>query len=203
MSKKIDSPTPAPKKIVVENYNAQWAITFQAFKAIYQNLLGDLALSIEHVGSTSVVGLAAKPIIDMDIVVRNEADLQAVLQKMSLLGYRHLGDFGIKNREVLKGISDKVPIDGSNKIWQKHHLYVCIEGVSSLDNHLKFRNYLRQHPQKAQEYGELKQRLAQQFTYDIDEYIAHKTPFITAVLEATGFDATVLKSIRAENAVKK
>ena len=133
MSKDIKSINPLPKKIVVENYNPQWAIVFQEFKAIYQNILGNLALAIEHVGSTSVVGLAAKPIIDMNIVVSNEADLQAVLQKMTILGYRHVGDFGIKNREVLKGISDSVPIDGSNRVWQKHHLYVCVQGVTSLE----------------------------------------------------------------------
>lgn len=200
---KITNPSNSlPKKVVVEHYNPQWAVIFQEFKAIYQNLLGDLALAIEHVGSTSVIGLAAKPIIDMDIVVRNEDDLQAVLQKMTVLGYRHVGDYGIKNREVLKGISDKVPLDGSDRIWQRHHLYVCVQGATSLENHLKFRNYLRQHPKKIQEYGKLKQQLAQQFTYNIDEYIAHKTPFITAILEEVGFDAMLLESIREQNAVK-
>ena len=62
---------------------------------------------------------------------------------------------------------------------------------------------MRKYPKKAQAYGELKQRLAQQFTYDIDEYIAHKTPFITAILEETGFDTAVLESIRTQNAVKQ
>ncbi len=190
------------KKVVVLPYDPQWAITFKALQTIYQHHLGDLVMAIEHVGSTSVVGLAAKPIVDMDIIVEDKIKLQAVLQKMTKLGYYHDGDYGIVGREVLKQTDYTVPFTTPKKNWGKHNLYVCIQGVASLENHLQFRNYLRLHPEKVKEYAELKLELAQRFPYDIDQYIERKTPFITDILAKTGFDTKIIDDITEQNRVK-
>lgn len=190
------------KKVIVVPYDPSWATTFKALQTIYQNHLGDSIVAIEHVGSTSVVGLAAKPIVDMDIIVEDKIKLKEVLQKMPALGYYHDGDYGIVGREVLKQTDYTVPFTATKKNWGKHNLYVCIQGVASLENHLRFRNYLRQHPAKVKEYAALKLELAQRFPYNIDQYIEHKTPFITNILAQTGFNTQTLNDITEQNRVK-
>lgn len=187
------------KKVVVTDYQPEWAEQFKAFKAVFQKHLKDIVLSIEHVGSTAVPGLAAKPILDMDIIVADVQQLAEVIRRLEKLGYRHVGDQGVPGREVVKPVSDLVPIDGSGRQWPRHHLYICKEGVPSLQNHLNLRNYLRSHPQKAAAYGALKKQLAAQFPHDIDAYIDGKTTFILEILAETGITSEDLAVARAIN----
>lgn len=187
------------KKIVVEDYSPSWALTFQALKSVYALHLGSLIVDIQHVGSTSVVGLTAKPVIDIDIIIDSPAHLPDIIQKLALLGYDHRGNLGITDREAFKEKSDQVPLDGSQRTWLKHHLYVCPADSISLKNHLTLRDFLRNNPEKANEYGELKKRLAAENPYNMDLYIARKTPFITAILKTAGFDDTTLHHIAQEN----
>jgi GrpB-like predicted nucleotidyltransferase (UPF0157 family) len=187
------------KKIVIEDYSPSWTLTFQALKSVYALHLGDLIVDIQHVGSTSVEGLAAKPVIDIDIIIDSPAHLPAISQKLALLGYDHRGNLGIADREAFKGKSDQVPLDGSGRTWPKHHLYVCPADSISLKNHLALRDFLRNNSAKAKEYGELKKRLAAENPYNMDLYIARKTPFITAILKAAGFDDSTLHHITQEN----
>lgn len=191
------------KKIVVEDYSPSWALTFQALKSVYALHLGDLNVDIQHVGSTSVEELAAKPVIDIDIIIDSPAHLPDIIQKLALLGYDHRGNLGITDREAFKGKTDQVPLDGSGRTWPKHHLYVCPADSISLKNHLALRDFLRNNPAKAKEYGELKKQLAAENPYNMDLYIARKTPFITAILKATGFDDSTLHHIAQENQMPK
>lgn len=170
------------KKIEVVDYNPNWQQEFEAIKVVLLKQLADETVEIEHIGSTAVPGLKAKPVLDIDITIEDKNQLQTVISKLATLGYKHRGDLGITGREAFKRTSDDIPQDGSGRIWQKHHLYVCIKGNTALSNHLKLRDYLRQHPAKAVEYGELKSQLAQQFTYNMDAYIDGKTDFIVAIL---------------------
>jgi GrpB-like predicted nucleotidyltransferase (UPF0157 family) len=132
---------------------------------------------MEHVGSTSVPGLSAKPVIDIDIVVPAEADVPPAIERLTTLGYVHRGDLGVEGREAF---TPPAPSPG-------HHLYLCPSNNLALANHLAVRDYLREHPEDAHEYGALKKQLASRFPHDIDAYIAGKTDAILRILERVGF----------------
>ncbi len=133
--------------------------------------LGPLAQRIEHVGSTSVEGLASKPIIDLDVVISSDADLPAVIERLLKIGYRHEGDLGIPGREAF-----------ASETSPAHHLYVCDRNSQELARHIAFRNLLRAHPETANAYAELKRDLAQRFGDDRDAYTEGKSEFIERVL---------------------
>lgn len=180
--------TPA-RTITVVDYDPSWPVRFEELRATVWPVVADLATSIEHVGSTSVPGLAAKPVIDLDVVVRSRADVPTAVGRLTVLGYDHLGDLGIIGREAFR------PPEGS----PAHNLYVCRSDSPSLTNHLALRDHLRRHPEVALAYGTLKRRLAQQFPHDIDGYVAAKTDFIVAVLRAAGITEPYLADIRRAN----
>ena len=166
------------KHIVVVPYDAVWEKNFMEIKAEIQSALGDLALRIEHVGSTSVQGLSAKPIIDIDVVIRDESMLCAVIAALRKIGYTHEGDLGIPGREAFK-------YDGKAHLL-KHHLYVCPENSRELKRHLAFRDYLRSHPEAVREYSRIKEEGAALYPYDMDAYITHKSPFIEKIYAQIG-----------------
>lgn len=163
----------APKHVVVEKYNEAWAEAFEAIRAELDEALGNLALRIEHVGSTSVKGLSAKPIIDVDIVIKDSSVFDSVKAALEGIGYRHEGDLGIPGREAFK-------YDNKEHLM-KHHLYVCAEDADQLNRHIKFRDYLRSHPEAVLEYSCVKEEGARLYPYDIDSYIEHKAPFIEGI----------------------
>jgi len=182
-------------QIIVLDYSPQWAVQFEMLKNIYTTALHNLNIDIQHVGSTSVPGLAAKPIIDIDIIIENDSILKTVISRLKSLGYQHRGDLGIPQREAFKHNSGV----HNNEILPTHNLYVCIKGCDSLNNHLTFRDYLKQHPNKIAEYSALKKKLAATYPNDIDAYVENKTPFITGILQQAGFDSNVLNAIIDQN----
>ncbi len=99
--------------IDIVTYNHEWPQQFQELKAVYSSALGDQVISIEHVGSTSVPGLAAKPVLDIDIIVADEAHLNKVIPVIVLLGYQFMGDMGIKDRYAFKRLSEFSPDKGT------------------------------------------------------------------------------------------
>ena len=166
------------KHVVVEPYNEAWQQDFAAIRAELEPALGSLALRIEHVGSTSVPGLSAKPIIDIDVVMEDYSKLDAVVAALAAIGYTHEGDQGIPGREAFR-------YDGKEHL-RNHHLYVCPENSAELHRHLTFRNYLRQHPEAVREYSRVKEEGAALYPYDIDRYIEHKSPFIESIYAEIG-----------------
>ena len=166
------------KHVVVEPYNIIWKQDFQNIKAEIEDALGDLALSIEHVGSTSVEGLSAKPIIDIDVVIEDRLILDDVILALKKIGYIHEGDQGIEGREAFK-------YQGKEHL-RKHHLYVCAKDASELRRHIGFRDYLRNHPEAVAEYSRVKTEGAIKYPYDIDGYIAYKSDFIEQIYEIIG-----------------
>lgn len=187
------------KKVVVVDYDPAWADTFAQLRKVYQTHLGDWIEAIEHVGSTAIPGLAAKPVLDIDLVISERSELPKVIEKLEELGYQHRGDLGIKDREAFRQFSEYVPTESSGTIWQKHHLYVCVQGSVALLNHLNLRDYLRTHPEKVQEYGRLKTQLAIRFPTDAEAYTQGKTAFILSILKETGFPNDALQIIDAQN----
>lgn len=176
-------------KVEVVNYDPAWPRIFEELKTRIWPVVADFALSIEHVGSTSVAGLAAKPVIDLDIVIPSESEIPLAVERLAALGYEHLGDLGIEGREAFQRPPDTVA----------HHLYVCVQGSTGLRNHLALREYLRANPEAARAYGELKKRLAQKHPYDIGNYVVEKTEFILGILERMGLKPGQLEAIRQGN----
>lgn len=174
-----------PRPVVIVPYDPQWPVIFEALKNVYRSALGGLAVEIEHVGSTAVPGLAAKPIIDVDVVIPSREMLSDAIRRLADLGYRHQGDLGVPGREAFAADgADDVPRDGSGRHWPAHHLYVCASDCQELHRHLLFRDWLRTHPAGAAEYGILKQHLAQIYRDDRDGYTEAKTGFVAAALIA-------------------
>lgn len=163
---------PAPNPVYVMDYDVNWPEIFSSLKKEIAPVLGEVAIAIEHVGSTSVPGLAAKPVIDMNIVVRRD-DVPQAIELLASLGYVHVGNQGIVDREAFKFSSAK----------PAHHLYVCPEDSVELQRHIFFRDYLRANPDVAQEYGELKKKLAEQYRNDRVAYTDAKTEFIAGVMQ--------------------
>ncbi len=160
------------RKIVVVEYNPNWKLEFEKAKVSYLDLLSEIEVKVEHVGSTSVEGLWAKPILDIDIIVENDLDSKRVIDLLENVGYTHEGNLGIEGREVLKYKENNQFIQ-----WMDHHLYVCLNDCENLKSHLLVRDHLRNNKDSVEAYSELKRKLAEEFSDDIDLYIDGKTDY--------------------------
>lgn len=160
------------KHVVVLPYDKKWKQDFEEIKKEISEVIGSLAIAIEHVGSTSVEGLAAKPIIDIDIVVKSD-DIKRTIDGLKSIGYVHEGNLGIEGREAFT-------YDGKEHL-QMHHLYVCPEDSPELKRHLAFRDYLRRHKDARVKYGNAKLEAASLYPNDIDRYIEYKSPIIEEI----------------------
>lgn len=166
------------KHVVVEPYDEAWKDDFAAIRDELEAVLNGLVLRIEHVGSTSVEGLSAKPVIDIDVVISDRSVLPEVISALESIGYSHEGDLGIPGREAFK-------YEGKDHL-KKHHLYVCAQDAEELKRHITFRDYLRSDPDAVAEYSRIKEEGARLYPDDIDKYIEHKSPFIESVYKQIG-----------------
>lgn len=166
------------KHVVVLPYDKQWKQDFLKIKSDIMTMLENLIIGVEHVGSTSVQGLSAKPIIDIDVVIKDETYLKVVISALEKMGYQHEGNLGIVGREAFK-------YDGKEHL-KKHHLYVCPQDSLELKRHIAFRDYLRAHPDAILEYSLIKEEGAKRYPDDIEGYIAYKTPFIEKIYAEIG-----------------
>ena len=165
-------------KVVVLPYDRAWKSDFEKIKAEIENALGDLIIAIEHVGSTSVEGMSAKPCIDIDVVIGDYSVFDEVVGRLAEIGYIHEGDLGIKDREAFK-YSDKSHL-------KNHHLYVCPQYSEELHRHITFRNFLLENPDAVKKYSAVKETAARLFPDDIDKYIEYKSPCIEELYALCG-----------------
>jgi GrpB-like predicted nucleotidyltransferase (UPF0157 family) len=156
------------KPVIVVDYDPAWVGVFEALRKQIAGVLGDTASAIEHIGSTAVPGLAAKPIIDIDVLLTSETVLPEAIERLARLGYVHQGDLGISEREAFLTPSGA----------PAHHLYVCPPNSREFQRHVAFRDYLRTHPTEAKAYGDLKKALAARFRDDREAYMAGKDEFV-------------------------
>jgi len=179
--------------IQVLPYNPHWPIDFQQEAANLIQALGDNCITIHHIGSTSVPGLAAKPIIDIIPVVR---DIAKVADKALIaLGYVPRGEMGMPFR----GFYNK----GEPRT---HHLHIWEDGNPEIEKHLLFRDYLRAHPDYAARYADLKLKLAAEFSQDRKNYTEAKDALIKQIMQQAGFSGltVVQTNLPAEwNAAKR
>ena len=166
------------KQVIVLPYDEAWEQDFIKIQKELQDALGELALRIEHVGSTAVHGLSAKPVIDIDVVIRDRSLLGDVIRALEKAGYRHEGDLGIAGREAFD-------YDGKEHL-KTHHLYVCAQDSAELRRHLMFRDYLRANPEAVRAYSRVKEEGAALYPDDIEQYIEYKSPLIEKIYGEIG-----------------
>jgi GrpB-like predicted nucleotidyltransferase (UPF0157 family) len=179
-------------RVEVKEYDPEWPRMFERIRGHARPAVQHAAMSLEHVGSTSVPGLCAKPVIDACIVVASRRDIPHVVKALKRIGYLHRGDLGVPDREAFEQPAS----------LPKHHLYASHRGSLSLKNHLCVRDYLRAQPEAALEYGDLKAMLAKRFPDDIDSYVAGKTEFILAILRQVGLTDSELATIEGINQLR-
>ncbi len=168
------------KRVVVLPYDPKWKDDFEAIKREIADAVGELTVSAEHVGSTSVEGMSAKPIIDIDVVIKDESVFEEVVRRLAGIGYIHEGDLGIKGREAFR-------YSGKNHL-REHHLYVCPQDSRELFRHVRFRDFLRGHPEGGKRYSEVKETAARLFPDNIDGYMEYKAPCIKEIYSLCGLE---------------
>jgi GrpB-like predicted nucleotidyltransferase (UPF0157 family) len=145
--------------IEVVPYDKQWITNYNSIKQVISKSLNNLIIDIEHVGSTSVPGLAAKPILDIDIVIENYDVFPEVNHMLQKIGYLHQKEWSFEGREAFGRIDKLAPWNGKGTQWMTHHLYVCDKDSEELSRHIAFREYLRYNREAAIEYESIKKNL--------------------------------------------
>lgn len=165
------------EKVRVEKWNPRWPEEFDKIVEFLGQDIQQKVIRIEHVGSTSVEGLSAKPIIDLDIVIEKD-QFSIIKALLEAKGYGYEGDLGIEGREAFA-----CPEKSACMI---HHLYVCAKESEELHRHLTFRNYLREHPEAVTAYSKVKEKAALLYPHDIDRYMAFKSTVIEEIYKQCG-----------------
>ncbi|MBE5785007.1 MAG: GrpB family protein [Clostridiales bacterium] len=166
------------KRVTVVPYDEAWESAFEEIKKEIEAVIGNMILGIEHIGSTSVKGLSAKPCIDIDVVIKDYSIFGELVDKLAAIGYIHEGNLGIKDREAFK-YADKPHL-------MMHHLYVCPQYSEELHRHITFRDFLRHNTAAVKKYSIVKEKAAELFSDDIDKYIEYKTPCIEELYSLCG-----------------
>jgi GrpB-like predicted nucleotidyltransferase (UPF0157 family) len=159
---------------VVVPYDARWPDQFESLRCRVDAALTAIAHETIHVGSTAVPGLAAKPIIDLDVVVPARSLVAPAVAALESAGWRHEGDLGVPGREAFE------PVPGAAVY---HHLYLVVAGSTAHRDHLDLRDYLRRHPAECERYAALKRELAALLATDRDAYLTGKADLVTELLK--------------------
>lgn len=157
-------------KIKVVPYQVEWEESFQKEKSqLVEMISNDNLVAIEHIGSTSVVGLAAKPIIDILVIVKDIEQLDEDNHKIASLGYISRGEFGISGRRYFPKGGD----------LRTHHVHAFqYDNLYDIKRHLLVRDYLRTHKSVREQYAHIKLKGASLFPQDIDGYGDYKDHFV-------------------------
>jgi GrpB-like predicted nucleotidyltransferase (UPF0157 family) len=149
-------------------HDPEWDNAFQREALKLREILGDEIVAIHHIGSTSIPGITAKPVIDILAEARRIEDINHYNEAMAHTGYEARGEFGIPGRRFfMKGVPKRT-----------HNLHIFQTGSPDVDRHLAFRDYMIAHPEDARKYSELKQKLALRHKGDIDGYCDGKDAFV-------------------------
>ncbi|SDE68260.1 GrpB domain, predicted nucleotidyltransferase, UPF0157 family [Paenibacillus sp. UNCCL117] len=162
------------KPVIIEEYNEDWAFEYTQEERKIKELLGTKAIAIEHIGSTSVQGLGAKPIIDFMAGVNEWSDVDEFMEPLAKLGYEHVYHREFPNRRFFR-----------KGQWRAgtHHFHVYRYGSDEWNNNILFRDYLRTHSDVREQYNHLKKTLAEKYPNDRAAYTNAKHPFIADVIE--------------------
>jgi GrpB-like predicted nucleotidyltransferase (UPF0157 family) len=161
------------RKVEVVPHDPQWRSIFDIESQYIANTLGENAISIHHIGSTSIDTIYAKPIIDILVEVKHLVEVDDRNLAMESLNYQVMGEFGIKYRRFF--------LKDDRKGIRTHHVHIFEVNSAQVKRHLAFRDYMLSHPEAAQEYSKLKQKLAAEYPNNIAEYQAGKAEFIAEI----------------------
>jgi GrpB-like predicted nucleotidyltransferase (UPF0157 family) len=159
-----------PEPVEVIDYDPTWPDEYERLRARILFVLGGDVVRVEHVGSTAVPGLAAKPVIDLYAVVE---DIDRATESLRTIGSEPEGDLGVPGRLGFAWPEGE----------KRHHLYICTPDHVGLESVVRFRDYMRTHPDQAEEYADLKRRLASRHRDDRAAYAVGKDGLISAILE--------------------
>ena len=165
------------KSVMIEKWNPKWKDEFEKIVASLGKDIIYNSIKIEHVGSTSVEGLSAKSVIDLDIVIENDK-FEIIKRLLNDKGYEHEGDLGIEGREAFS-------YSGKEELMT-HHLYVCPQDSKELFKHITFRDFLKNNPALASEYSKVKEQAAVLYPDDIDKYMEFKSEIIEKIYKKCG-----------------
>ncbi|MFT9816781.1 GrpB family protein [Lysinibacillus sp. NPDC056185] len=161
-------------KVQLSEYNPHWEQQYAFEQNEIGKALGDSAIRIEHIGSTSIKGLKAKPIIDILVGVRSLDEVLSFIDALSKIDYEYVPKLQFKDRRFFrKGLWEQGTI----------HLHICEYNSNEWTEKLLFRDYLRAHPQAANEYAVLKNQLASKYQFDRSTYTKEKEPFIQMIIQ--------------------
>ena len=159
-------------RVIVTEYQPAWVEQFEEEAQALKQILKENCLKVEHIGSTSVPNLAAKPIIDFLVIVEEIEKVDLLQWEFERIGYEYMGEFGLSGRRYLQ----KGPIK------RTHHVHIYqFDNTQEILRHLAFRNYLRENPAIVTTYGTLKKQLAQAHPDSIDKYMDGKDAFIKKI----------------------
>jgi GrpB-like predicted nucleotidyltransferase (UPF0157 family) len=159
-------------KITIVDYDPDWPARFEAEATRLREALGSVAVRIDHVGSSAVPGLPAKPIVDIQVSVRQLEPMIAYRLPLEGLGYEYEADPNMEDYRFFRGSARPRLV----------HIHVCEAGSFHERRHLAFRDWMRTHPGDAQRYAALKQRLAAREWASADAYADAKGPFIDEIV---------------------
>ena len=159
------------RRIEVVSYNSNWKGMYKEESKKIKNVFSDIIIDIHHIGSTAIPGIKAKPVIDILVEVKNIEGVDQYNHKMKELGYEAMGEYGIPKRRFFR--------KGENN--RTHHIHIFQVGNEEIKRHINFKEYLIAHPDKAREYSKLKEKLANKYTYNVENYTNGKSDFIKEI----------------------
>lgn len=153
-------------------HNEAWHQLFEEERARLLGVIGENVTAIEHIGSTSVCGISAKPILDIAIAINDKSSGEKCAAPLEEIGYEYRGENGIEGRFYF--------VKGEPRT---HHLHLLLSDSVELRNHLFFRDYLLQNPAVAEEYDKLKNEMAKKFPENRNAYLEGKADFVEKILK--------------------
>jgi len=158
-------------KVLLTNYNEQWPVLFEKERELLIRTINNKNVQIEHIGSTSIKGLIAKPVIDIMIGLKNPEDMNDITKKIISIDYRYIKEYEIimPDRRFFKKIINRITT---------HHIHMVEINNEFWQRHLAFRNYLKVNTEIAEEYGKFKLKLSEKEWKDTNEYAEAKSEFI-------------------------
>ena len=170
--------------MLIHKYEKSWIKDFEKIKKVISEALVNLKISVEHIGSTSIPELAAKPIIDIDVIFDEASEFDELKRRLDEIGYYYNGNQGVFNREVFK--RHKTPNKHDVLDFIAHHLYVCPTNSEELQRHILFRNYLIANEDAKIQYRDLKYRIAEEAGQNQKKYAELKEvrarTFVNAII---------------------
>jgi GrpB-like predicted nucleotidyltransferase (UPF0157 family) len=163
----------------LREYDPDWPAIFRAEQIALEKILGDLVVAYEHIGSTSIPGMSAVPTIDILAGVRRLQDADRAVEALVAAGWEHRPD--VERRIPERRFFNKPP-GPRHRTTRSHHLHIVEHGGPQWQSQVSFRDFLRQHPDTARAYLDLKKRLADQDYENPSDYSAQKAEFVAEVL---------------------